>query len=920
MKRALLWTLGFLALLAAAAVGFAVTARLAPEAARVELERRLSELVGPVEVGPLRPSFAWGIAVEVAGIRASSELDGAVFSVQRARLTFDLRRLLRGQLRIRRVALSGLRVSASRSEGGAWRPAVLARLLERLGAGVLPAEAGGTPGEGGLERLRAAASGLPDLSIDDAALSVRTPGSDRQQVGVRGLWLRLDHHPLSRTLRLSGAGRLADPAGDRGGLELAGELPARSAPHAELALSDVELALLDPWLAQMHGASLEVAGRASATLGWSPGASGEPQLDVKLLLLDSSLAARFGGDRPPLRIESGSARAEFGLALGARELRVARLEWSSGGLRLAGSARVGLPFDDAAPLDVELRGGPIPWTALRDAVRAAGKPQLRRIADAVTAGAIDRFTVGCTGARWGDWRALAAAPLDGWPAGLVLDADLAGVGIGLGAGEPIRDFGTHVAWSRDHIELRGAHALLGDRPLPDLHLSVGGLRAVAAALDANRLPEAVPEVPGFRAFNQWMDLQKRPGQPPKWKRLELDFDWLAHPVLLRPLEDLRAVLTPAEPGFHVEIAEGYWGGVRIAGRGTVNDEAPGRIELDITASLPVRPALKPPSAGPWMRGTWHADLDKLGPFLAARADGRLQAVGESAALLEVTAALRPSGWTRGQVDFDMSHADSVPYRISLEADDLSLSQLMTDVDLDGEAATGKVRLGGTLIGHLVPGQRGAKNLDDAVGPVSARVRDGEIRRRLNVMMAIAAASDTLNPFRSRDVIPFRKIELELQLDKGIAHIDSMSLTGPAIRMVGTGTVDIVNEPHELQGVVALYFFKTLDRVLGMVPIVNKLLLGEDENLVAAYFAVSGPWGEPKASVIPIKTLLAIPTNIVVEGVPAFVRSGIAQIERVLSVFPSAGEKGEGEPTPKPTPTPTPEAPAPESAAAPGAMP
>jgi hypothetical protein len=274
--------------------------------------------------------------------------------------------------------------------------------------------------------------------------------------------------------------------------------------------------------------------------------------------------------------------------------------------------------------------------------------------------------------------------------------------------------------------------------------------------------------------------------------------------------------------------------------------------------------------------------------------------------------MRPMGWTKGEVSLDMSRRDTVPYRISLEAEDLSLSQLMTDVDLDGEAATGRVRLGGTLVGHLVPGAHGTLNLADAAGPVSARVRDGEIRRRLNLMMAIAAASDTLNPFRSREVIPFRKIEAELQLGGGPARIEAFSLTGPAIRMVGTGTVDIVNEPHELEGVVALYFFKTLDKLINAVPMVNKLLLGEDENLVAAYFAVSGPWGDPHASVIPLKTLLAIPTNIVVEGLPAFARSGITQIERLLSILPSSGDKGE-------TPPPKPEARAGESPA-PGAIP
>jgi hypothetical protein len=922
LRRALLWGSGLFLLLAAAGLGFALSGLLAPERVRVEIEERLADWLGPVEVGPVRPSLGWGIALEVRGIRTRAAAAGTpsepALSAARVRLVFDLRRLLRGEVGVRRVAISGLRVDAARSAQGEWSPAALATLLERWAPAPPEATATGA-GIRGPDRLRELAAELPAVSIDGAAVRLRTLRADglpASELALRGVSLHLDRTPLVHTVHLTAAGRIADAKVDRGGFELVGELPAKSTPHAELALSDVELALLEPWIPRPRAAALELGGHASATLGWRPGAHGEQQLEVEALLRRAELGGRLAADRPPLRFEWPSARLAFALELGAHELRVEKLDWSSANLRLAGAARLGLPFEDTAAATLELHGGPLAWTALRDLLRAAAPPRsaLRRIVDAVTAGSLETLALHASRTKWSDWRALAASPLDGWPAGLAVDTNLDGVEIDLGASDPIRDLGAQVSWTQDHLELSDAHARLGTRPLPNLHLALGGLRAVAAALASQRLPDPVPAVPGFRALNDWIDQQKKPGQPPKWRRLELSLDWLDHPALLRPLEGVRAVLTPAEPGFNVEIDEAYWGGAHVKGRGSVHEEGPGRLDFDLVASLPLRSPRKPPTAEPWLRGSWRADLEKLGPFLAARAVGRLQAVGERASLLDVEAAMRPTGWTKGEVALDVSHADAVPYRISLEADDLSLSQLMTDVELDGEAATGRVRLGGTLVGHLVPGAHGTGNLADAAGPVSARLRDGEIRRRLNLMMAIAAASDTLNPFRSRDVIPFRKIEAELQLGGGPARVESFSLTGPAIRMVGTGNVDIVNEPHELQGVVALYFFRTLDKLINAVPMVNKLLLGEDQNLVAAYFAVSGPWGDPHASVIPLKTLLAIPTNIVIEGLPAFARSGITQIERLLSMLPSAGEKSDA-----PAAPPKPEAHAGEGAR-PGAIP
>jgi hypothetical protein len=117
----------------------------------------------------------------------------------------------------------------------------------------------------------------------------------------------------------------------------------------------------------------------------------------------------------------------------------------------------------------------------------------------------------------------------------------------------------------------------------------------------------------------------------------------------------------------------------------------------------------------------------------------------------------------------------------------------------------------------------------------------------------------------------------------------MSLLGPAARLVGTGSVDAIHPPHELEAVVGLFFFRTLDTVISKMPLVNLLLLGSDDNLVAAYFALTGPWAEPRARVIPTRTLLTTgPAGIVTDGLPTFVRSGLSTLARLLGV----GEKAE----------------------------
>ena len=110
-----------------------------------------------------------------------------------------------------------------------------------------------------------------------------------------------------------------------------------------------------------------------------------------------------------------------------------------------------------------------------------------------------------------------------------------------------------------------------------------------------------------------------------------------------------------------------------------------------------------------------------------------------------------------------------------------------------------------------------------------------------------------------------------------------------LRMVATGAVEL-EQPFPLEAVVGLFFFRGIDKVIGGVPILNTLLLGSDENLVPAYFSLEGPWGDPKARLIPMKSFLAGPASIVVEGVPTFVRGGLDRLGRLFSLRPSAREE------------------------------
>jgi len=201
--------------------------------------------------------------------------------------------------------------------------------------------------------------------------------------------------------------------------------------------------------------------------------------------------------------------------------------------------------------------------------------------------------------------------------------------------------------------------------------------------------------------------------------------------------------------------------------------------------------------------------------------------------------------------------------------------------------TGTVHLSGDVSARLVP--RG-NILRELTGPVTMKLRDGVIHERMNLLLAIAAASDTFNPFRSREVLPYDEIDGLLALERGFVRGESLSLVGPAARLVANGRVDVVDAPYALEAVVGVYFFKSIDTVISKVPLVNRLLLGKDDNLLAAWFALTGPWADPSARLLPQTLFTSGPMGIVTEGVPGFVRSGVETLARLLDGGAAADER------------------------------
>ena len=365
--------------------------------------------------------------------------------------------------------------------------------------------------------------------------------------------------------------------------------------------------------------------------------------------------------------------------------------------------------------------------------------------------------------------------------------------------------------------------------------------------------------------------------PPSWTSIAIDADWILHPALLCSLERVKATLRPVASGVGLELDHGVWAGIPLRGSGRYTAGDAPAVALEVALGPPWEPVGPYPSAGPWAQGRYRAGIGRFGPWRTRQAVGEFQAQGSRVSLVASRLDLDPGGRLEGRYELDFSRADGLPWRLGLQVPPLELSDLSASLGRDPAELEGRLAGAVDLTGTIRPGH---SSLADAEGMLSLHARNGVVRRELPPLLAIAMASERLSPFPARESIRFDAIDLVATVEAGRARAQAASLESPSLRMVAAGELGLAR-PNPLHATVGVLFFRRLDSVIQRLPILSQVLLGPDENLVNAYFALEGPWDGPEARLVPMKTLAAGPASFVLEGLPSLVRGGFSRLRAVL---------------------------------------
>jgi hypothetical protein len=877
---------------------YQATRALAPDRLRAEVEALLAQAThGPVEIGELRPIWQMPPELEGDGLRL---YDGAL-TVEHARARLDPLSLLAGHPHLTRLELEGAELRFTQDKDGSWKP--------ELGHHDEPpprSEASLAPMRvvAGVARFLLTRPELADdVVVANGRLSVKGSGAHAASIQLVDMAGELSHSRLLGNASLALQARWVEGRTERGVLAWKGSRSLGGRIDLTLSASGLELSALQQELRALVP-DLTLRGRLDAVAEFEGIAPGNDHYGVSLTAHDLEARAGATGDASWLRAPTLTADARFALdpkRLTLSDGRVGAGEWT-----LSLDGEMARPFGPGSQtrgrialenlsLDPEAAQALIAW------LPASVRESARNVVGRVREGRLVRGELAAD-APLEQWSRAFTGKLDAMLPALTLAADLDGVRVALQPTHELSQVSGGLSWSDGVLEVAGARAQLDGQPLPVLDVRFRGLARLLASAESERaMGASAVSLPGVTPLHAVF--QSPPDQPSAPAPIvTLDLDRFQHPTLLWPLRQVHAEVSPRTGGLFVAIRSARWAGVPIEGEVDWTLEPERRLAVRIEAPEPTAPAPTPDAAAPaeaapappepavaaddaWATGRIQIGATQ-GSFRQRTTTAHLRAVGATVSFDDVHCALDPSGEIIGSLQLDLSRSDAVPYALDAKLESGDLAALLVQRGLKGEPMSGTLELLGPLSGTLVPGR---PLLHDANGALGFTLRDGTIPKTVPPVLALALASDSLNPFSARERIRYSHIDADLHFANGTVSTPALEVEGPDLRLFAAGEIGLADTPNPLRAELALFLFRQLDWALIKIPILNELLLGENKNLVAAYFKLVGTWQEPVAHAQPLLTVKDTAGGDILEGIPRVVLQGVKAIGGLLapSVQPSA---------------------------------
>jgi len=194
------------------------------------------------------------------------------------------------------------------------------------------------------------------------------------------------------------------------------------------------------------------------------------------------------------------------------------------------------------------------------------------------------------------------------------------------------------------------------------------------------------------------------------------------------------------------------------------------------------------------------------------------------------------------------------YEIALKTDSISSRRLNRELGLRRVLTTGPLTLRG---GISCRGKTIADLEKTAEGDIGFTVAGGNINgfSVLSKILSILNVSQLLKmqlPDMTSDGMPYNEIRGHFNVYNGILYTNDLVLKSDSMNVAIVGKFDMINETIDMT--VGVQPLQTIDKIVGIVPIVGWIITGKDRTLFMIYFSVKGPANDPVVTAIPFQSM------------------------------------------------------------------
>jgi uncharacterized protein YhdP len=213
----------------------------------------------------------------------------------------------------------------------------------------------------------------------------------------------------------------------------------------------------------------------------------------------------------------------------------------------------------------------------------------------------------------------------------------------------------------------------------------------------------------------------------------------------------------------------------------------------------------------------------------------------------------------GRVDLtawvDLAKKGGVAFGLNPKLTRVDAGRFFRDLDLEERVwITGFFNLWGNITGR---GRNGKELRQSLEGKLKVGMEKGKIRR-WRILSKVFSLLNVSQLFKGRlpgltgEGLPYNRITGEIGIAKGIASTENLLVDSDAMRITVIGKWDIVRENLDLT--IGLCPLGTVDTIVSKVPVVGRILAGEDDAVIAYYVEVKGDFSNPKVRHIPLKSM------------------------------------------------------------------